>query len=147
MKKHIITAAMLVLAVAAAAQDTNRISVKPYGFIRNYLNFDSRQTYTVVGGEYNMLPYDELWNEDHTEDLNAVPHMGLQALTSRFGLAVTGPKLIGMQSSAKLEGDFGGFGSNNTVLRLRLAYLRLADGNTEITVGQDWHPMSGSIMP
>ena len=131
----------------ASAQDTSKVRIKPYGFVRNYLNYDSRKTYTVVGGEYNMLPYDELWNEDHTEDLNAVPHTNLQALTSRFGLAVSGPRLLGMKSGAKLEGDFGGFGTNNTVLRLRLAYLKLSDGDDEILVGQDWHPMSGAIMP
>ena len=148
MKKIILTAAMLVASLPFAyAQDSNRISVKPYGFVRNYLTFDSRKTYTVVGGEYNMQPYDELWNEDHTEDLNAVPQMELQALTSRFGLDVTGPRLLGMNSGAKLEGDFGGFGTNNTVLRLRLAYLRLHEGDREVVVGQDWHPMSGSIMP
>ena len=148
MKKILISAAMLLASLPFVyAQDTNRISVKPYGFVRNYLTFDSRKTYTVIGGEYNMLPYDEAWNEDHTEDLNAVPQMGLQALTSRFGLNVTGPRLLGMNSGAKLEGDFGGFGSNNTVLRLRLAYLRLHEGDREIVVGQDWHPMSGSIMP
>lgn len=138
---------MLIVVMGAAAQDSSRIIVKPYGFIRNYLNFDSRQTYTVIGGEYNMLPYDEQWNEDRSEDLNATPHLQMQALTSRFGINVSGPKLKGMKTSAKLEGDFGGFGSNNTLLRLRLAYLKLSDGNDEIVVGQDWHPMSGSIMP
>lgn len=147
MKRTLLLATILLATLAALAQDTNRISVKPYGFVRNYLTFDSRKTYTVVGGEYNMQPYDELWNEDHTEDLNAVPQMELQALTSRFGLDVTGPRLLGMNSGAKLEGDFGGFGTNNTVLRLRLAYLRLHEGGREVVVGQDWHPMSGSIMP
>ena len=148
MKKILISAAMLMASLPfVSAQDSNRISVKPYGFVRNYLTFDSRKTYTVTGGEYNILPYDEAWNEDHTEDLNAVPQMDLQALTSRFGLNVTGPRLLGMNSGAKLEGDFGGFGTNNTVLRLRLAYLRLHEGDREIVVGQDWHPMSGSIMP
>ncbi len=147
MKKTLLLATILLATLAALAQDSNRVSVKPYGFVRNYLTFDSRKTYTVIGGEYNMQPYDELWNEDHTEDLNAVPQMELQALTSRFGLNVTGPRLLGMNSGAKLEGDFGGFGTNNTVLRLRLAYLRLHEGGREVVVGQDWHPMSGSIMP
>ena len=133
------------------AQDTNKVSIKLYGFVRNYLTFDSRKTYTVIGGEYNMIPYDMLWNEDHSEDLNAVSSMQFQALTSRFGLNITGPKLGRVTSSGKLEGDFGGFGSNNCVLRLRLAYLKLRteEGvwNTELLMGQDWHPLSGDIMP
>lgn len=138
---------MLFAAYVVTAQDTNKISIKPYGFIRNYLTFDSRKTYTVVGGEYNMIPYDERWNEDHSEDLNDVASMQLQALTSRFGLDIQGPQLWKWKLSAKLEGDFGGFGSNNTLLRLRLAYLKFSDNHSEILVGQDWHPLSGDIMP
>jgi hypothetical protein len=152
MKKLIVMAATLVASLPFVYA---QVTVKPYGFIRNYYTFDSRKTYTVIGGEYNMIPYDELWNEDHTEDLNAVPQGQLQALTSRFGVALTGASLRGWDLSGKLEGDFGGFGSNNTVLRLRLAYIKLrtpwcavgSADNSELLVGQDWHPLSGDIMP
>ena len=133
-------------------QDSNRVSVKLYGFVRNYFNFDSRKTYTVVGGEYNMLPYDAKWNEDHSEDLNDVPHAQLQALTTRVGLNLSGPVLFGMKSGGKVEADFGGFGTNNMVLRLRHAYMKLSrndgdDHSTELLLGQTWHPLSGDIMP
>ncbi len=152
MKKIVIMAAALMASLPLAySQDGDKVSVKVYGFVRNYLTFDSRKTYTVVGGEYNMIPFDEKWNEDHSEDLNAVPSMQLQALTSRFGLNITGPTFGQVKSSGKLEGDFGGFGTNNTVLRLRLAYLKLraeqSVWNAELLVGQDWHPLSGDIMP
>ncbi len=152
MKKIVLMAAMLSVSLPfVQAQDTNKVSVKLYGFVRNYLTFDSRKTYTVVGGEYNMIPFDEKWNEDHSEDLNAVSSMQLQALTSRFGLNITGPSFGQVKSSGKLEGDFGGFGTNNMVLRLRLAYLKLraeqSVWNAELLVGQDWHPLSGDIMP
>lgn len=148
MKKMILTAAMLLASLPfVQAQDTNKVSIKPYGFVRNYLTFDSRKTYTVIGGEYNMIPYDEQWNEDHTEDLNDVASMQLQALTSRFGLDIQGPMLWKWKLSGKLEGDFGGFGTNNMVLRLRLAYVKLSRGGSELLVGQDWHPLSGGIMP
>lgn len=162
MKKTILIISTLLATLAATAQETpslrcakvtptgDTLRVKPvtiYGFIRNYLTFDSRETYTVIGGEYNILPYDELWNEDHTEDLNDISSMQLQALSSRFGVEITGPQLWGWNTSGKLEGDFGGFGTNNTVLRLRLAYLKLTKGGSELLVGQDWHPLSGDIMP
>ena len=144
MKKVIIMAAALMASLPfVCAQDSVRI--KPYGFVRNYLTFDSRKTYTVVGGEYNMIPFD-IDTVDGV-DLNDVPSMQLQALTSRFGVDIIGPKLGRWSSSGKLEGDFGGFGNNNTVLRLRLAYVRLTCGGSELVVGQDWHPLSGSIMP
>lgn len=134
-----------------AQKDSDKVSVKLYGFVRNYLTFDSRKTYTVIGGEYNMIPFDECWNEDHSDDINNVSSMQLQALTSRFGIDVNGPSLGRWRSSGKVEGDFGGFGSNNYVLRLRLAYLKLASESgsrkSELLVGQDWHPLSGNIMP
>lgn len=147
MKKTFFIICVSIIFNSVAAQDTNKVTIKPYGFIRNYLTFDSRKTYTVIGGEYNMIPFDEQWNEDRTDDLNAVSSMQLQALTSRFGLDVRGPEIWGWKSSGKLEGDFGGFGTNNTVLRLRLAYVKLTRGNSEFLVGQDWHPLSGNIMP
>ena len=148
MKKIVIMAATLMASLPFAySQDSTKVSVKPYGFVRNYYTFDTRRTYTVTGGEFNLLPYDEAWNEDHSEDLNAVPTGQLQALTSRFGLNVTGPKLWKWTSGAKLEADFGGFGTNNHELRLRLAYLKLCTPNSELRIGQDWHPLSGDIMP
>ncbi len=151
MKKTIIIGLMGLMGLMGnktwAQSDTSKASVKLYGFVRNYLTFDSRKTYTVVGGEYNMIPFDEKWNEDHSEDLNDVASMQLQALTSRFGVDIKGPMLCGWNTSGKLEGDFGGFGTNNTVLRLRLAYLKLSKGGSELVIGQDWHPLSGNIMP
>lgn len=144
MKKVIIMAAALMASLPfVCAQDS--IRVKPYGFVRNYLTFDSRKTYTVVGGEYNMIPYD-IDTVDGV-DLNEVPSMQMQALTSRFGVDIIGPKLGRWGSSGKVEGDFGGFGTNNTVFRIRQAYLKLSKSNYEILVGQTWHPLSGDIMP
>ena len=147
MRKYTLFIAMLCAAASVAAQ----VSVKPYGFVRNYLNFDSRRTYTVVGGEYNMIPYDELWNGDHSDDLNAVPHMQLQALTTRIGLKLTGPEVLGFQTGGQIEGDFGGFGSNNMVFRIRQAFVKFSRQGersaSELLVGQTWHPLSGDIMP
>lgn len=128
---------------------SQRISI--YGFVRNYFNIDSRKTYTSVGGEYNMIPYDNKWNLDHTEDLNSVPQAHLQALSTRIGLNIDGPCLMGMNSNGKIEVDFGGFGSYNTLLRLRHAYVKIfrfsENRQVEYLMGQTWHPLSGEIMP
>ncbi len=163
MKKVVLfTLSLLVCMVAVGQSDsTQKVRVSLYGFVRNYFTYDSRQTYTVVGGEYNMLPYDEQWNESQAYcdamgiervDLNAVPQAQLQALTTRVGLNINGPDILGANSSGKIEADFGGFGTTNTVLRLRLAYMKLnwdsqQELRHELLVGQDWHPLSGDIMP
>ncbi len=162
MKKTTLTIMLTALAwCSATAQEASSaksddgkkktVTVKPYGFVRNYFNLDTRKTYTVVGGEYNMIPYDEKWNEDKSEDLNDVAHAQLQALTARIGLNLEGPELLGMQSSGKIEGDFGGFGTNNSVFRIRQAFVKLSakseKNSRELLVGQTWHPLSGDIMP
>lgn len=159
MKKTLLMAAALFVSLPFAySQDSNRVSIKPYGFIRNYLNVDSRKMVTVCGGEYLMIPTDEDWNlseadalslgaERHRFDRNAVPESHLLALSSRFGIAINGPMVLGARSSGKLEGDFAGFGNTNTVLRLRLAYVKLDWQHHSLLVGQDWHPLSGNIMP
>ena len=158
MKRTIAIAALVLAAANIYAQDTSKVSVKPYGFVRNYLNFDSRQMVTVCGGEYLMIPSDEDWNlseaeaeslgaERHRFDRNAVAQTHLLALSTRFGVALTGPMVLGAKASGRVEGDFAGFGSNNTVLRLRLAYVNLDWRRHSLLVGQDWHPLSGSVMP
>lgn len=139
----------------------DKVRIVPYGFVRNYLTVDSRKTYTVIGGEYNMLPYDEDWNMTEAvaqasglgrTDLNAVPEVKFQALTTRFGFNLDGPVIWGAKTSGKIEGDFGGFGTTNTLLRLRHAYMKFVwcneDGlQNEVLAGQTWHPLSGGVMP
>lgn len=171
MKKYTLALILGALALPLAAQEQPKSKAKPedkkasiqlYGFVRNYLSFDSRRMVTVCGSEYLMVPYDEDWNlseadaslygDEHRIDRNAVPETHLLALTTRFGANLNGPMLLGASSSGKVEADFAGFGSNNTVLRLRLAYVKLNwdapdRASHELLVGQDWHPLSGSIMP
>lgn len=152
---------LLCMVAFGQSDSTQKVTVSLYGFVRNYFTYDSRKTYTVVGGEYNMLPYDEQWNHSQEYcdragiervDLNAVPQAQLQALTTRVGLNIDGPSIWGARSSGKMEADFGGFGTTNTVLRLRLAYIKLNWANErgvrhDLLLGQDWHPLSGDIMP
>lgn len=159
MRKLIIMAAIVFLSLPFSySQDTSKVRIKPYGFVRNYFNYDSRQMLTVCGGEYLMIPRDEDWNmteaqaqqygaADDRFDRNAVAEAHLLALSTRFGLKVDGGRVGGFCLSGRVEGDFAGFGTSNTVLRLRLAYVTLGRADHQLLVGQDWHPLSGSIMP
>lgn len=171
MRKYTLLIAMFCAAATVAAQESPKPTAKPadkkasiqlYGFVRNYFSFDSRRMITVCGGEYLMVPYDEDWNmteaeaetygDEHRFDRNAVPETRLLALTTRVGANLMGPQLLGASSSGKVEADFAGFGTTNSVLRLRLAYVKLnweasERASHELLVGQDWHPVSGSIMP
>lgn len=133
---------------ATASQSEKRPRrLNPYGFVRNYICYDTRQCITTMGEMFNIMPKDVLLNEDGSEDLNAVHEMTFVSFTTRLGVDINGPSIWRAASSAKVEGDFCGFGSNNTMFRIRQAYVRLQWPHVQLTCGQTWHPMVIQVMP
>lgn len=153
MKKIVFSAVVALIGFSAIAQD--KVQLTPYGFVRNFLTFDNRSMYTVCGGDYNNMPFDETFSlpSEYREvfdeaDGNGVSQLQFHALSTRFGLRLDGPSVFGAKSTGRIEADFAGFGSSNTVLRLRLAWVDLNwGGRHALRIGQDWHPLSGEIMP
>lgn len=145
MKKRVLLASLLGLfAFGAFAQE--KPSVKLYGFIRNYACFDTRESLTSNSEQFYYMPKDEKLDANG-EDLNEQPNMMLLSITTRLGLNITGPEFLGAKTSAKIESDFAGFGTSNTVLRIRQAYAKMDWGKHKVLVGQAWHPMMGDMMP
>lgn len=126
---------------------SSKIRLKPYGFVRNYITYDSRECVAVMGEMFNIIPKDELLNEDQSEDLNDVDKLSFVSFTTRLGVDVAGPNLGRAKSSAKIEADFSGYGANNTLFRIRQAYLSLSWDRTTLICGQTWHPMTNQVMP
>ena len=145
MKKSILTIAAVCLALCGFAQE-KKITFKPYGFIRNYAAFDSRANLSSNSDQFNMIPQDEKLNS-YGDDLNEKPDILLLSITTRLGLNITGPEVLGAKTSAKIESDFAGFGTSNTVLRIRQAYAKMDWEKDNLLVGQAWHPMMGDMMP
>ena len=145
MKKSILTIAAVCLALCGFAQE-KKITFKPYGFIRNYAAFDSRANLSSNSDQFNMIPQDEKLNS-YGDDLNEKPDILLLSITTRLGLNITGPEFLGAKTSAKIESDFAGFGTSNTVLRIRQAYAKMDWEKDNLLVGQAWHPMMGDMMP
>lgn len=187
MRKYILILCALVFASIVNAQETtNEASkdakkkavlshlkqhYKPYGFIRNYFAFDSRECISGMGDLYNYQPYDENWNMTPEEaaatgverqDLNAQSTFRFLSLTTRVGLDVVGYKWRNTEFGAKIEADFNA-GLSGTVhkvggtaqFRLRRAYLTLAwdslrmnskdYARVELLIGQEWHPMAADF--
>ena len=117
----------------------NDTKLSVYGFVRNYMSYDTRQCITLSGDIFNIMPMDENLNAEG-EDLNATPRTIYVAFSSRLGFDVEGPAIFGAASSAKLEADFAGFSATNMVFRVRHAYVQLDWKNTTLIVGQTWHP-------
>ncbi len=145
MKKFFMIAAIAVSALCSHAQE-KAITFKPYGFIRNYACFDTRESYTSNSEQFYYMPKDEV-KDIYGDDINRKPNMMLLSITTRLGLNITGPEFLGAKTSAKIEADFAGFGTSNTVLRIRQAYAKMAWEKQDILVGQAWHPMMGDMMP
>ncbi len=134
---------------------------KLYGFIRNYLAYDSRESVSGTGDLFYYLPKDRDLNAAG-EDLNARNQFRFLSLTSRVGLDVSGYQMGKTRIGAKMEADFyaGLTGSTGTAqFRLRQAYMHFAwdnlplGGRTDATasvslrMGQAWHPLAADICP
>ena len=129
---------------SVAAQE--KFSFKFYGFVRNYACYDTRESLTSNSEQFYYMPKNEKLDADGN-DLNAQPNMMLLSITTRLGLNITGPEFLGAKTSAKIESDFAGFGTSNTVLRIRQAYAKMDWEHNKVLVGQAWHPMMGDMMP
>ena len=66
------------------------------------------------------------------------------ARETRLGIAVDGPPFGDWRTTAKVETDFYGSApsSGSGSLRIRLAYVDVANGQTTVRVGQDWLPIA-----
>lgn len=140
---------------------------RPYGFIRNYFTYDSRESVSGHADMFNYVPKDFDWNmteaeaalspELRREDMNAVGSFRFLSLTTRLGLNIVGYEWGKTQFSGKIEADFyaGLTGVTGVAqFRLRLAYLTLAWDSLSVgkewarvslTLGQDWHPMAADL--
>ncbi|MCE5331642.1 MAG: hypothetical protein LLF95_05815 [Bacteroidales bacterium] len=127
-----------------AAEPT--VNYKLYGFVRNDFYINSRQNVEALDGLFNIFPKPVDLNGSG-EDKNAVPNAEMLSVATRLGLDFTGTTLLGAKSSAKIECDFAGISTSYYLIRIRQAYMKLNWENTELLVGQTWHPMFGNVMP
>ena len=133
------------LSSAVYAQKKN-FSYKFYGQVRGDLFYNSRSNAEIVDGLFHLYPKDIAPDADG-KDLNARPDGSFYLLYSRLGLDVSGPNIGKAKSSAKIELDFRGSGSNFALFRIRHAYVNLDWGKSAVLIGQTWHPLFGDVYP
>ncbi len=128
----------------------------PYGFVRNYLIFDSHESYTGGADQFYFAPKDVRLNE-YGDDLNQQYSFKYINISTRLGLDIKDLSIGKTQLGAKIETDFqyGLTGTTGTAqLRLRHAYVSLGwndlpmsrrdttrKANVSLLLGQTWHPM------
>lgn len=129
------------------SQDKKDFGFNFYGQVRADLFYNSRSNSETVDGLFYMYPKDHSYDADGN-DLNAKPDGSLYTMYSRLGVDVTGPEIgRGITTSAKVEVDFRGGGTNYYMIRLRQAYFNLGFGRSSLLVGQTWHPFYGDVAP
>lgn len=148
MKKTLFFASLLAMfALGTFAQEKEKPSFKFYGFVRNYACYDTRESLTSNSEQFYYMPKDIKLDATKENDLNAQDNIMLLSITTRLGLNVNGLNFLGSKTSAKIEADFAGFGTSNTVLRIRQAYAKMDWKYSKLLVGQAWHPAMGDMMP
>lgn len=127
---------------APAAKPAAPVSVTVYGFIRNDMNYDSRQTTFVREGQLDLYPKDVDTTGMGGVDANGKSQLNILGILTRFGVKVSGPDALGAKTSAVVEGDFFGQGDATIgLLRLRHGYVRLDWEKHALTLGQTWYPL------
>lgn len=129
---------LLCFCVTAAAQQS---ALTFYGFVRNDAFVDTYKGVNAAKDMFYIFPHYK-GVDDNGKDLNEVASANMLAIASRLGLSVKGPDIFGAKSSAKLEFDFNGK-PNQSVFRIRHAYALLKWANSDLLMGQTWHPLFG----
>ena len=175
--KHVsswLLAISLLICVPVSAQETKETKkeavkshlkqhFKPYGFIRNYFAYDSRESISGTGDLYNYQPKDQNLNA-YGDDLNAISTFRFLSMTTRVGLNIVGYKWRNTEFGGKIEADFyaglstKGAGTHSVSgvaqFRLRQAYLTLGwdslkmgkdYARVDLLLGQAWHPMAADL--
>lgn len=129
-------------APAAAKPAASVPSVTIYGFVRNDMNYDSRQVTFVREGQLDLYPKDIDTAGLGGVDANKKSQLNLLGILARFGVKVTGPDAFGAKTSAVIEGDFFGQADATIgLLRLRHGYVKLDWKKSALTLGQTWYPL------
>lgn len=149
--------ALLTLSASAIAADW-KDNIKLYGFVRNYMAYDSRESLAGTGDLFYYLPKDQNLN-DAGEDLNQKNQFRFLSITTRLGVDVLGFQWGRTTFGGKIETDFyaGLSGVTGTAtLRLRQAYITAAwkdlqmgesSASVNLKIGQAWHPMAADLCP
>ena len=146
MKRTLLVVICLLVAFVIQAQSAdknkkNNIKFKFSGFIKSDYFWDTRQTISAREGHFLLYPAPVKEDPDGV-DINSTPNFNFLSIQSRMRVGITGAKALNADISGKLEVDFfGQLNPNINVVRLRVAYIDLDWGNTELRFGQDWIPM------
>jgi len=143
MKKSLIIFVVL-LPLLGLTQEEKKFGIKFHGFVKTDILYDSRQTVNIREGHFALYPKNEDLDLDNN-DINANPAFHMLSIQTRLKGLITGPDALGAKTSGMIEAEFFGQTVNKSEdlngFRLRHALVKLDWENTQLLVGQYWHPM------
>ncbi|GAB1415139.1 hypothetical protein MASR2M117_05450 [Paludibacter sp.] len=143
--KKIVLLLLFTSVIYPSFANSPKANLEWYGFVRNDFYYNSRQCEEGIDGVFHFFPKPK--NLVAGIDENAVSQANMLSIASRLGLNIKGQPILGAESSGKIECDFAGYGVANYVIRIRHAYMQLKWQESVLQVGQNWHPMFGSVIP
>lgn len=139
--KKLIFVVVIILPLLSLSQEEKKFGIKFSGFVKTDVFFDSRQTTDVREGHFLLFPANEILDVNG-DDINAKSKFNILSIQTRLRGKITGPDAFGAKTSGLIEGAFfGNIGTDINGFRLRHAFVKLNWTNTELLVGQFWHPM------
>jgi hypothetical protein len=123
------------------AQEEKKFGINFSGFVKTDLMWDSRQTIAIRESHFLLYPAAEI-PDKNGDDINKVTDFNILSIQTRLLGKITGPDVGGAKTSGVIEGEFFGHSDGDiNGFRLRHAYLKLSWTNTDVLVGQYWHPL------
>ncbi len=120
--------------------DESKFGIKFSGYIKNDVFYDTRQTVSLREGHFLLYPEKQLFDSAHS-DIYDKSNSNILAIQTRLVGNITGPDAFGAKTSGLIEGEFfGNADADINGFRLRHAYIKLNWDNSELMVGQYWHP-------
>ena len=137
---------LAILALSTLVQAAEPVKFKLYGFVRTEAFYNSRENTQAMDGLLNLIPK-PIQNNPAGDDINGNPQLEMLSVATRLGVDMSGTEFLGAKASAKIEADFSGVGTTYFLFNLRQANVKLNWENTELLVGQTWHPLFGNVLP
>ncbi|MBN2172830.1 MAG: hypothetical protein JW731_01775 [Bacteroidales bacterium] len=134
----------VLLPLLLTAQEEKKFGIEFGGFVKTDIMYDSRQTVNVREGHFLLYPKNEVLDPEGN-DINAKPTFHMLSIQTRLQGKITGPDALGAKTSGMIEAEFFGQAINGSEdlngFRLRHAIVKLDWTNTQLMIGQYWHPM------
>ena len=146
MKRYILLSLFAIFILAkVASQDTDPgWGIKFSGFVKTDIFYDTRQSGTSNGireGHFYLFPDNAIF-DINGNDVNANPSFHILSIQSRLKGDITGPDAFGAKTSGVIEAEFFGTSEGDiNGFRLRHAYVKMDWSNTNLLIGQTWHPL------